>query len=124
MKISRNTKQKAIIEKVINNTRGIFTVETILKESKKLDSSLGIATIYRFLKDLKRKNQIYSYICEKRTLYSKEKSSHCHYICEKTNKITHFEIKNLDFLKKLKLPGSISSIQLEIKGECHKCSAN
>jgi len=119
----RQTKQKEIIAKSFGKIKGFFTAEDLHNLAKKEDHKIGIATVYRFLNDLKHKDEIYSYLCDRRTLYSKEKNSHCHYICERTGKIIHFEIDNIDFLKKVKekIPGSITSFQLEIKGICDDC---
>jgi len=120
---SRNTKQKEVIESIIFLMDSFFTAEEIYKLAKKKDSKIGIATIYRFLNGLKKENKLYSYICDRKTLYSKEKKSHCHFTCEKTGKIIHFDIDNIDFLKKVKekIPGSITSFQLEVRGVCEKC---
>lgn len=123
---SRKTKQKELIEQIILSRSSFFTAEDIHKLAKKKDSQIGIATVYRFLKSLKKENKIYSYTCNRKMLYSKEKISHCHYTCEKTGKVIHFEIENLDFLKKIKekIPGSINSFQLEVRGVCDSCSIN
>lgn len=115
---SRNTKQKEILVSELEKMRYFFSAEELHKKSKAKDNNIGIATVYRFLKELKRKSRIYSYICDRKTIYSKADKSHCHYVCEKTGKVSHFEIKSLDFLKG-KIPGSITSFQLEIKGVCN-----
>ena len=121
---SRNTKQKELIDNVVSSTNSFFTAEDIYNLTTKKDSKLGIATVYRFLNNLKKTGKLYSYICDRKTLYSKEKNSHCHYICEKTGKVIHFNIENLEFLKniKQKIPGDIRSIQLEIRGICKECN--
>jgi len=121
---SRNTTQKELIGRIVDSMNSFFTAEEIYKLTKKEDSHIGVATIYRFLKGLKEENRLYSYICDRKVLYSRENKSHCHYTCEKTGKVIHFEIDNLDFLKKVreKIPGSITSFQLEIKGICKDCS--
>jgi Fur family ferric uptake transcriptional regulator len=121
---SRNTKQKEVIEQILSSMNSFFTAEDIYKLVKKKDNQIGIATVYRFLNGLKKENKLYSYICDRKTLYSKEKKSHCHFTCEKTGKIIHFDIDNIDFLKKVKekIPGSITSFQLEVRGVCEKCN--
>ena len=123
VKKSRKTYQKELIEGLVDELNGFFSAEDLFKLAKKKDSQIGIATIYRSLNYLKSKNKINSYTCERKALYSKEKNSHCHYICEKTGKVTHFDIDSLDFLKKIKdkIPGSITSFQLEVHGVCDKC---
>jgi len=119
----RNTRQKELIEQIINSMNSFFTAEDIHKLTKKKENNIGIATIYRFLNSLKNENKLYSYVCDRKTLYSKEKNSHCHYTCEKTGKVIHFNIDNLEFLKEIKkkIPGNIRSIQLEIRGVCNDC---
>jgi Fe2+ or Zn2+ uptake regulation protein len=120
---SRNTKQKEASDKNIKSFDSFFTAEDLLKKVNKKDSKIGIATVYRFLGELVKHRKIFCYSCNRRLLYSLNKKSHCHYTCEKTGKIIHFDIDNLDFLKyiKDKIPGTINSIQLEIKGVCFDC---
>ena len=52
----RNTRQKELIEQIINSMNSFFTAEDIHKLTKKKDEDIGIATIYRFLKALKNEN--------------------------------------------------------------------
>jgi Fe2+ or Zn2+ uptake regulation protein len=120
---SRNTKQKELIEKIVSSMNSFFTAEDIYKLVNKKVEKIGIATVYRFLNRLNKENKIHSYSCNRKTIYSKEKNSHCHYTCEKTGRVIHFEIDNLDFLKKIKekIPGSINSFQLEVRGICDSC---
>ena len=120
MKKNRNTRQKQIIEEEFQKTKTFFTAEELHKKVLKKDKKIGIATIYRFIKELKKQGKVYSYLCNRRNIFSKGQKSHCHFICEKTGKVIHFEINNLDFLKN-KIPGSITSFQLEVKGICNDC---
>jgi Fe2+ or Zn2+ uptake regulation protein len=112
---TRQTKQKEIIEKEIKNINKFFTAEDLLEKVSKADKRIGISTIYRFLKELRAKDLIYSYSCQGKNIYSSTKRSHCHFECIETGKIIHFEIGNIDFLKD-KIPGEIESFQLEVKG--------
>ncbi len=116
---SRNTKQKEIIDKEIEKIKDFFTAEDLHNTVKKIYPDIGLATIYRFLKDLKKKKKIHTYTCNNRLLYSRDKRSHCHFICEETGKMIHFDVDSLDFLKN-KIPGSISSFQIEVKGRYEK----
>jgi Fe2+ or Zn2+ uptake regulation protein len=121
---SRNTKQKDLLNRELEKFHSFFTAEELFEDVKKTDRTIGMATIYRFLKDLKKKGRIYFYSCDRKTIYSKEKSSHCHFICDKTGKTLHFDINNLDFLSQIKkqIPGKIKNFQLEIHGTCKDCS--
>ncbi len=117
---SRNTKQKEIIQSEIKNIKNFFTAENLYDSIKKKYPEIGLATIYRFMKELRNAKKIYTYTCNNRQLYSNENKSHCHFICEETGEIIHFDVDSLDFLKN-KIPGSISSFQIEVKGKCEKC---
>ena len=118
---TRNTKQKKLIQKEIDKFKIFFTAEELYDKVKKIDNKTSLATIYRFLKRLRKLGDIYSYTCNNKLIYSKEKKSHCHFVCEETGKIIHFDINSLDFLKN-KIPGSITSFQIEVRGTCKKCS--
>ena len=111
----RNTIQKKIIDEEINNMKTFFSAEDLLKKVSKKNKKIGIATIYRHLKTLRKKGTIYSYSCQGKIIYSNAKRSHCHFLCTKTGKVIHFDIKNLDFLKD-NIPGEIESFQIEVKG--------
>lgn len=118
----RVTKQKELIQKELDSINSFFSSDDLFVRVKKINSSIGIATIYRFLNELKKDNQIFLYKCNRKTIYSKCKKSHCHFVCEKTGKVIHFSVDSLDFLKD-KIPGSISSFQIEVRGLCNKHSS-
>jgi Fe2+ or Zn2+ uptake regulation protein len=121
MKKTRSTKQKKTLELELEKINKFFSAEEFHDKIKQHQKDISIATIYRFLNEQKKEGKIYSYLCDRTFIYSKEKKSHCHFICESTGKTIHFEIDSLDFLKN-KVPGSITSIQLEVKGVCDDCS--
>ncbi len=120
-KKTRKTRQKELLKKEMKKFKSFFTAEDLYEKVSKVDSSIGIATVYRFLKSLREKKIIYSYRCEGRLVYSNEKKSHCHFVCQETGKIIHFDVDSLDFLKN-KIPGEISSFQIEVKGVCNNCN--
>jgi Fur family ferric uptake transcriptional regulator len=120
VRTSRSTKQKEIIDQELKKINSFFTAEDLFELVKRKNKDIGLATIYRFLKELRDNKKIYSYTCDGKLSYSREQKSHCHFICEKTGKIIHFDIDSLDFLKN-KIPGTINSFQIEVKGTCVKC---
>lgn len=119
MNRKRHTRQEEIISFELSKINSFFSAKDLFKKAIRFDSSLGIATVYRFLADLVKNHELFSYKCDRRTIYSKREKSHCHFICEKTGRVTHFSIDSLDFLKD-KIPGSINSFQIEVKGLCDK----
>jgi len=117
--MARQTKQKAILDVELKKIKTFFFAEELYEQVK--NKGIGIATVYRYLNELKEKKHIHTYECNRKQVYSQEKTSHCHFTCEETGQVTHFVIDSLDFLKD-KIPGSITSFQIEIKGICKKCS--
>jgi len=118
---NRNTKQKELIKQELSSINSFFSAEDLFLRVKEIDESIGVATIYRFLNEAEKNKELISYICDRKKVYSRGKKSHCHFVCEETGKVIHFEIDNIDFLKD-KIPGSINSFQLEVKGICDKCA--
>lgn len=122
MKKSRKTKQKELIQTQIDAMNSFFTAEDVYENIKKKDSTIGIATIYRFLKELREQKNLHSYICERKIIYSKDENNHCHFVCQQCNNIIHFTIEKIDFLK-TKIPGDICHFQIDVHGICNKCKA-
>lgn len=116
----RETRQKSAIEQLINKTNTFFTAQEIYNKLKKEKLSIGIATIYRFLKEMQKERKIHAYICERKKLYSKKKMSHSHFICEFCGIKKHLGIKKIDFLKNF-ISEDICHVQIEINGVCAEC---
>ena len=120
VKKSRKTKQKELIESEIKTFTSLFTADELFDKIKKKDNTIGIATVYRLLKDLRKKKELHSYVCERKMIYSREKNNHCHFICQKCDQITHFNIEKIDFLKS-KIKGEICHFQIDVHGICDQC---
>lgn len=114
--ISRKTKQKVLINSVINSQKGIFTVDDIHERLK--EKNIGIATIYRYMNNLRKSGKIHYYKCGDRFVYSNKKTIHGHFICEKCNQTEHVKIDEIKWLKKY---GDICHVQIEIYGICKNC---
>jgi Fe2+ or Zn2+ uptake regulation protein len=65
----RNTKQKEIINKEIMRFKTFFTAEDLYNKIKIIDKQIGLATVYRVLKDLRKNKKIYSYTCNGKVIY-------------------------------------------------------
>ena len=117
---ARKTKQKNIISQEIKKFDSFFTGEELYKSIIKNNPKIGIATIYRFLKNLRDKKEIHSYNCNRRIIYSFYKKSHCHFVFEKCKKISHIDIKNIDFIGRL-TNTEVCHFQLDIYGICNEC---
>lgn len=115
---SRNTRQKEMLEKKTSSIKGFFTAEELYSRMK--DEGIGIATIYRFLKEKAKNRQLHSYICDGRNIYSNSSSSHSHYTCQMCGERTHAEIKDMGSIKK-NIKGSICHFQIDVTGICEGC---
>lgn len=116
---SRHTQQELRLEKELGKIQTFFTVDELHQAANK--DAIGIATAYRFLKRKMKEGTLYSYHCGKKTVYSRQDRSHCHFICERTGKTIHFTMNSLDFLQG-RIPGRITSVQIEIHGICDDCT--
>jgi len=114
----RKTKQKELIEEEVKKLDSFFTAEELFKRVNQKDKKIGIATVYRFLRNLKKKEKLHSYLCNRKIVYSKEENNHCHFVCQKCGEIKHFDVKSLDFLK---IKESICHFQIDVHGTCKKC---
>jgi Fur family ferric uptake transcriptional regulator len=119
-KKSRKTKQKELIQSEISTFTSLFTADQLYEKIKRKDNSIGIATVYRFLKELRKKQELHSYICDRKMIYSPEKNNHCHFICQQCEQVTHFTIDKIDFLKE-KIKGEVCHFQIDVFGTCEKC---
>ncbi|MBS3079951.1 transcriptional repressor [Candidatus Pacearchaeota archaeon] len=119
MKQSRQTRQKEILYSEVKKFSSFFNAEELYEKAKKKDRTLGIATIYRFLKDLRENNNVHFYVCERKLIYSFDKQSHCHFTCKKCGRMSHLKIDSLDFLKKKF--GAICHFQIDVEGICMDC---
>jgi len=117
---SRNTRQKDLLQNELENMIGFFSAEDFHQIMIKKMSSIGIATVYRFLNETVKSSRLHSYYCDKRAVYSNSKNNHCHYICQKCGKIQHVDIKNIDNIKK-SIKGFICHFQIDVYGLCEDC---
>ena len=118
---SRNTKQKQLLEEELQKFDTIFTAEELLAKAHNVDNKIGIATIYRFLKDKASKDELHGYYCDRKQAYSTKDNSHCHFTCSQCGKTSHFKIKKLDFIKK-NINGKVCHFQIDVHGICKECS--
>jgi len=117
---SRNTIQKELLQKELDNMTGFFSTEDFHLITLKKMPHLGIATIYRFLNEKVQNQLLHSYYCDKKAVYSNSKNNHCHYICQKCGRKQHVDIKNIDSIKK-SIKGTICHFQIDVYGICEEC---
>ena len=119
-KVSRKTKQKEQIKKAAKGFTGFFSAEELYSKVKKKNKTIGIATVYRSLRDLDKSGDVHRYLCGTRRLYSTESGNHCHFICHKCGRTEHFKLNKVDFLKEVNI-GQVCHFQIDVHGVCKKC---
>jgi len=120
VKESRITLQKRILEKELLKFKTFFTADELFEVVIKEDLRVGIATVYRFLKSKVKTDEIHSYYCDRRQVFSTHDNSHCHFMCTNCGKTTHIKVKDLDFIKK-GIDGKVCHFQIDIHGICKDC---
>ena len=120
VRASRRTRQKDILDSEIIKAAIFFTAEDLLERVKKIDTSIGIATIYRYLKQKIIDNELHSYRCGGKKLYSVEKRNHSHFICKQCGKTTHLNIEDISAIKN-SIKGEMCHFQLDVYGICENC---
>ena|SRR3989338_4297353 len=123
MKPYRETRQKSIIREELKKFDSFFTADGLYWKIKIRDDRIGVATIYRFLNDMKKRGELHTYTCNRKSLYSKNLSSHCHFTCQSCGRISHIEVNQLDFLSK-KIKGKICHFQIDVSGVCEECAGS
>ncbi len=120
MKRTRKTKQKEIIKEEIQRFDTFFAADELHSRVNKIDSKIGIATVYRYLKENSCDGNLHVYNCKRRKIYSMNDNSHCHFRCTKCGREYHIEVKKIDFLKH-GVKGKICHFQLDVYGICENC---
>ena len=80
--MGRNTKQKQELKEAVDAMHTFFDADELHATVEK--KGISKATVYRFLSDATHDGSLYNYMCDRRNIYSKDNTTHCHFICEKT----------------------------------------
>lgn len=126
--IPRNTKQRKLILKMLENTKEHPTAEVIYFAVKKELPNISLGTIYRNLNILKQQGTIKEIKTSgKRTHYDADVSFHSHFICQKCDVVSDFKIKLplniLDEIKE-KISGKLHHQEIYLYGICASCLKN
>lgn len=116
----RITKQKKDLNDVMSTFSSFFDAEELYAKVSRKNTKIGLATVYRFLKNQEEQGKIHSFMCENRKIYSISKKNHVHFTCEECGKRQHITAKKLDFLKTA-VSGKVCHFQIDISGICEKC---
>ncbi len=115
----RKTAQKNILDNELKGFNSFFSAEELFNKVK--SKKIGIATVYRFLNEAEKKHDVHSYLCNRKSLYSRNSHNHCHFICQNCDKMVHFSVDSIDPITK-KIKGDICHFQIEVSGICQECN--
>jgi len=114
---TRATRQKQMIQQAIESTKDWFSADDI---HQAVGNTIGLATVYRYLSTLRSQEKLHAYTCGGKTVYSRQKKTHCHFTCTHCGDSSHFDLDKVDFLKE-KIKGDICHFQLDVSGTCAAC---
>jgi Fe2+ or Zn2+ uptake regulation protein len=117
---TRETKQKRIIEDEIQKFETSFTADELYSRVNKIDPKISLATVYRYLRDTGCEN-LHTYYCDKRKIYSTTNISHCHFKCSNCGREYHVDVKEIDF-QKYGVKSKVCHFQLDLYGICEDCA--
>ena len=115
----RNTKQKKLIYEIIYNSYDHLNAKEVYDIAKQTIDNISLGTVYRILNELCNNFQIIR-IKTKENIdrFDRVDKEHCHFICNKCNKI--FDIYDYKLPTKLK-SYKILSYDLIFHGLCNDC---
>ena len=117
----RMTKQKRLLHEELEKLDSFFDVLELHKRIAK-KKKCGLTTIYRFLNGLEAKEQIHSFICNDRKIYSRSTNNHIHFRCNSCSSVEHVITKKTDFLDAV-AGSEVCHFQIDIVGICSNCRA-
>ncbi len=121
---NRHTPQRASIESVLNMAEGPLTPQEVLAQARKRCPGLGIATVYRAIRDLLEENRIRSIVVPgKAPLYERtDLAHHHHFQCESCGQVTLLEGCSLDAGYRLPRGFKALSHVIIFNGICPACA--
>ena len=88
----RNTKQKQIINSVIEQLFH-FTSDDLISKVSQIDSTIGRATVFRYLNELIEQKKLQKVHLDKKVVYDNCMHEHNHFVCEKCGKVQRKYLK-------------------------------
>ena len=121
---SRNTNQKKIILDTLSSITSHPTIYELHDKIKEIDSSIGVATVYRNVKKFVRDGTIFVVKTQNGTDRYDYYGNHVHFECISCRKI--FDLYDDELQKKLKIKAKENNLEfvnfsIMINGYCEDC---
>ncbi len=134
-KAFRMTKPREVVLSVLSSRKGHLTAEEIFEVAKKLYPSIGFASVYRSLRLFEKNGIVESVSFGSRRkkhyqLKGRRTKAKIHLVCTNCAKIKDFSERNKEvkrFLNEIKevlynkYKFKLSSIEMQIFGDCEEC---
>ena len=126
MKNTRNTRQRNVILDILQETREHPTAEKIYQNARQIIPNISLGTVYRNLNLLQNQGlvrEIRSF-CGSSNRFDSILDSHAHFHCTNCGVLLDIAMPlGFDFKLDHDGPLTITSIELNIMGECAKCNS-
>lgn len=121
---SRKTRQKYVILKALKENRNHPTISEIYEDVKKIDPTIGQATVYRNVKQFVKENEVVQLPMQEGVNHYDYYKDHFHFECLNCGKI--IDIFDDELLKKLvnrfqNREEEINIYNLMLEGYCSSC---
>lgn len=115
----RNTRQKNLILKIVDNGHDHLDAYGIYELCKKEMPNISLGTVYRNLSNLSNENRIKKIKIDGIDRYDKN-IPHCHFVCDRCNNI--IDIFDYNFNDIELIDGNlVDDYEIKFKGICKKC---
>lgn len=120
------TPQRMMILKTLHNNRKHITAQELFEKVQKINSAIGFATVYRFLKDLAEVNSVTEVRMGGMPARYEltPRKHHDHMTCTQCGRIVEFENKNIESLQEKvasQYGFQLTHHVLELYGVCPTC---
>ena len=128
MKKTRNTRQRGVILEILQETREHPTAEKIYQNARQIIPNISLGTVYRNLNFLQNQGLVREIrsCCGSSTRFDGILASHAHFHCTRCGIL--FDIALPQDFEQLQLSqtdgaSTVTSVDLNITGECTKCTS-
>lgn len=122
---ARMTPQRRALLAVLSKSRGAFTAVDLYDRARRLEPSLGLATVYRTVELLRRTGAIHPLAGGEKPKYVRCRSGHHHHlVCISCGSVEETELCGAPSATELKRKHGFSAEthELDIYGTCARCA--
>ncbi|RJF71528.1 transcriptional repressor [Deinococcus cavernae] len=126
MTVTRSTRQRDVIARVITQAAGPLAVSEVLAQARADLPTLGLATVYRTLKLLTEQHRIHPVILDGETLYEASgRGHHHHFSCTVCGRVFTLHTCPVALPSGTVYPGGfvVEAHEVTLYGQCPQCAS-